>query len=378
MKKCRVFLVVLAALFFLTGCGKKASDDFKETLDQQSEMNGSDFTLKMKTVEFGDAEIVSSVIAELVGDRLESATFTGENVKDPNNETADTNLTMDLSDYQLPMHFITDLKKGNMYLEANYLTEILKISASLSGMNAEDYYDFSNIEGKYIEATAEEAADDFTTESSEESTESSYDLTEMRNIFSKDYFYGYLGTLDNDVFKVTEETISYTFNTKRFKEFLSYVSDEGNEEQKELATDMLKELAQNKGLIDMSIKMTLNKPKNSAKINFKFATDEKDMAITEIEGTLDLKYKDSEKTIKLPKEDEIITGEEVESDLEEQQRANQLMSEEDFQEIYDYVSQYQAALTPEIAQQIREEYAPYLTEDQSARLESLLQGQAAI
>ncbi|MGM0240584.1 LptM family lipoprotein [Enterococcus sp. AZ103] len=377
MKKCRMFLIILAALFFLTGCGKKASDDFKETLEQQNEMNGSDFTLKMKTIEFGDTENISSIIAGAMGDRLKSAVITGENIIDSKNETADTNLSMDLSDYQLPMHFITDLKKGNMYLEATYLIEILKIAASLNDMNAEDFYDFSNIEGKYIEATAEEEADELSMESPEETTESGYDFAEMRSIFSKEYFYGYLGTRGNDAFKVTKETMSYTFNSKSFKEFLSYVSDEGDERQKIIATEMLKELATNEGLIDMNIKMTLNKAKNSAKIDFKFSTDETDTAIRKIAGTLNLKYKDSKKTVKLPKDDEIITGQEVESDLEEQQGGDQYMSEEDFQEIYDYVSQYQAAITPEIAQQILEEYAPYLTEEQLARLESLLQGQIA-
>lgn len=351
MKKFISTIGLLAVLFIFTGCGPSPQEQYKEELQNQSKMNYESFKFKIDSVSIksgdGDqkAEEKEKIIKDVVEKQLKDMTLNGSILKDK--KSKDTLIKMDtnLLGQKLSFEMITTNKAKGNYVKADGYNELIDFFKQFYKEIPLQEVDQNMIEGKYI-LISKEAMDDATGETSEVTKDSGKKLIK------------FLDTLDKDSFKKDGDKITHRFTKKELLEYSKTLTDKEDKESQKALKEQLEKV--DKITIDLTV--DTKKHTKLGKISVKTTSDIGDTYTVKLSANQSAK--DSNSTVKIPSKENTISFEEFATEAFGNDTTSFKMTDEDMKEFLDAVRENKDSIDSSTAENYKETYREYLTDEQ--------------
>ncbi|MGL9727188.1 hypothetical protein [Enterococcus sp. DIV0756] len=361
MKKLKLVMVAAFALVLFAGCKQKPQEEFTAELAKQSEMNAGTYSLVIdKLTIAGESEDARTRASMDLGAKMISGTkISGNYLKDSEKKRIAMDMNIDVLGQKIPMDFFMDQKKKTMYLSTGFMTETVNIMKEFNAEMTFDAKEIEKLEGKYVRMTEEDM---------KKSANSKTDTSFAYENFDWEFLGKYLNTLDADSFEKKDDTIKRTFTKKDIKGYIDYAKENGSKEDKKAVKELEKNLDD---LTKYEQTTTLNTKKHTQKTTMKITAKNDDNTVS-MDLTMNSQAKDSKKKITLPKSADTISMAEFQKILDDAQKNESLVSEEDFNELLDAIRRGGGQFNQDQIDQIKRTYKPYLTDEQYKQLEEAL------
>lgn len=352
----RVKLVVLLGIILVLGaCSKSPKEEFIASYDSlgTGEYNAGKFEATI--TDFKMNQTSGAAWAQILNDSLKNMTSQGDYQFNEKDSSFSFNAAVEVFGTEMPLNIVGNEEK--FYVSTSFVDGMFALMDSFGVPIEADQTQIEKLAGKYIEVDTDELVED-----AGEDTDSSADAEEMSNKMTK-----LLEDAKEESFKADGDTVSHTFTSADLVKIA---------EDRDLSEDTKTSLENTK------ITMSINKKTKKTNCTIKISDDEQEM-------TMKLKFTPSkkDKAIKLPKEKDIVSEEELNNFFQEMNQSTtnnlsaytdpEILSDEEFELLYQEIEATLDEFDEDQKHEIIEAYALHLTEEQLERLIALLASSAA-
>lgn len=350
MKKFISAIGLLAILFIFTGCGPSPQEQYKEELQNQSKMNYESFkfTLDNVSIKSGDknADSEDKLFNEVIEKQFKGMSLNGSILRDKKSKDILIKLNTNLLGQDLDFELFTSNKTKDYYVKADSYNQVVGFIQQFSP----DKYplqeiDQKMIEGKYILIT-KEIMDATSGETSEVTKDSGKKLIK------------FLDTLDKDSFKKDGDKITHRFTKKELLEYSKTLTDKEDKESQKVLKEQLDKL--DKITVDLTVD-TKNHTK-IGKVSAKNTVETGDTYTVKLSAKQNAK--DSNTSVKIPSKANTISFEEFAKEAVGSVTSDIKMTDEDMKEFLDAVRENKDSIDFSTAENYKETYREYLTDEQ--------------
>lgn len=350
MKKFISAIGLLAILFIFTGCGPSPQEQYKEELQNQAKMNYESFkfTLDNVSIKSGDknADSEDKLFNDVIEKQFKGMSLNGSILRDKKSKDILIKLNTNLLGQDLDFELFTSNKTKDYYVKADSYNQFVGFIQQFSP----DKYplqeiDQKMIEGKYILIT-KEIMDATSGETSEVTKDSGKKLIK------------FLDTLDKDSFKKDGDKITHRFTKKELLEYSKTLTDKEDKESQKVLKEQLDKL--DKITIDLTVD-TKNHTK-VGKVSAKNTVETGDTYTVKLSAKQNAK--DSNTSVKIPSKTNTISFEEFAKEAVGSVTSDIKMTDEDMKEFLDAVRENKDSIDSSTAENYKETYREYLTDEQ--------------
>ena len=367
MKKLGILLSV-SGIFLLASCGKSAKDEFLDYMEAQSQQTQGTWEFKMgiDDLTLAESSEASNPMVNMLATQVKDMSLAGtvkSNTKEDNAFAMD--MTFNGFGMSIPLNMVGKVgDEPKIYLATDMMEYLVSIVNSMAGTNTAEQVDMTAFKGKYIDllSTDQETLKAFN-EGFESGQKESAELSKKQMEFFK--------KLDKKSFTKNKNVLSHTFTKEEFIELIKLTDQETDTAT---ITEAFKEFQELSAQVDIdtktdkvTVKMTMKPEANS----------EAAASFTSIGLTLETTLKDKKADIKMPKESDILTNEEVqtlfptEAIAESTGLGDTTISDEDFKEVKAAFEENKDQIDEATAQEILTAYKDVLTDAQYKEIEDL-------
>jgi len=381
MKKKLLSVTLLVTVgLSLGGCVQNAKADFSKQIEAASKTKKNNITVDIGISDIQLSNATSSdPLTGMMMTQFKAIKLSVENIKDSKNkDLMETNIKLDGLGTRIPVKIISSTSKNEskVYLSTDTLSSIIDMVESFSGEKlVSNPDDLKLLKGKYVNlADLVEQ-----TENTKSIKEISKELT-VNEKFNQAYdkeVVDYLKQLDNKTFEKKNNVVSHTFTFKEIKEIIDLRDKviKSNKEFKNIEPSASLK-ARLKEFSDISVKVAANKKDGSFDMDFTMKPTEqkvKSDGLKSLKLNAKISYKMSDKTIKLPAKDQIISDAEM-NQIFSQPDVSTTLTDDEFSQVTSALEEAKKAgpIDEETQKELLTTYKDYLTEDQYKKLEEAM------
>ncbi|MBO0477341.1 hypothetical protein DOK76_09670 [Vagococcus sp. DIV0080] len=357
------------ALFILTSCGKSPQDEFVNYMESQSKLTQGtyDFKVSIKDLEMASTpDQAANPISSMLNTQLKDMSLTGTMKADTKKDNAfAVDMKVNALGMEIPFNMMGSFgKEPKMYFATDMMEYIMGIASSMTGTDLSQGTDYSKLKGKYIDVFAmDEAMDQAELAKAVKEMETAQKNQEKMN---KKYI-EFIKGLDKKSFTKKDDVISHTFTEEEFKQLIKTLSEETDTDTKDLEA-----LFKDFDKLDVKLSVNPKTDKTSATITMApKATELEAAGFKSMKLLFETTMTDKKADIVLPKKENILTKEEMETFFPDT-NAETAITPEEYKELKDTLVEYKDSLDDDTKKELLETYKVALTEEQYKEIEAIL------